>query len=94
MNILKTSEVIHGVKRPLGYIPMQGPYIFYFIKMSVEVLIKFFVEGKDEIIMHAFPAHDVEIQLTISSAFSTVRRMLQFVCVRPSWQFSLPRVPC
>jgi len=57
------------------------------------VLIKFFVEGKDEIIMHAFPAHDVEIQLTISSAYSTVRRMLQFVCVHSSWQFSVPHVP-
>jgi hypothetical protein len=39
---------------------MQGPYIFLFYKMNVEVLIKFFVEGKDEIIMHAFPAHDMK----------------------------------
>ena len=93
MNILKTSEVIHGVKRPLGYIPMQGPCIFLFYKMSVEVLIKFFVEGKDEIIMHAFPAHDVERQFTISSAYSNVRRILQFVCVHSSWQFSILRVP-
>lgn len=62
--------------------------------MSVEVLIKFFVEGKDEIIMHAFPAHDVERELTISSAYSSVREMFQFVCVHSSWQFSIPGVLC
>ena len=58
------------------------------------MLIKFFVEGKDEIIMHAFPAHDVERELTIISAYSTVRKVLQIICVHSSWQFSIPRVPC
>jgi len=58
------------------------------------VLIKFFVEGKDEIIMHAFPAHDVERELTISLVYGTVRKMLQFLCVHSSWQFSITRAPC
>jgi hypothetical protein len=68
----QTSEMMHEGEGTVGYFSISRPVSFFlFHKMNVELLIKFFVAGKDGIIMHMFSVISSEMapQSTLSVTY-------------------------